>query len=136
VRPLVFTVVPLLALGASLAWAGLHMHRVEERGEPQLYRRAVEWERRLTGGPRSAAVEFVHPAVRGDPRLGAWLADVERWFAASRGSQILESKVVGRGEGEATYALDLGGLMGGLVPKHFRWERAPDGLWYVVPQTL
>src|SRR5690349_15576985 len=68
VRPLVFTVVPLLALGATLAWAGLHMHRVEERGEPQLYRRAVEWERRLTGGPRSAAVELVHPAVRRDPR--------------------------------------------------------------------
>jgi hypothetical protein len=136
VRPIVFTVVPLLALGASLAWATVHVHRVEGRGEPQLYRRALEWEERLSVGPRSSAVELVHPAVRGHPRLSTWLANIERQFAGSRGSQILESKVVGAGEGEATYAIDIGAPTRRLPTVEFRWERAQDGLWYVVPRSL
>jgi hypothetical protein len=133
VNRLPFTAVPVLALVAALVWSTVHIGQVEGRGEPELYARAVAFEKSLTAGPGSSPLEFVHPTQRGNARLRAWIGNLEREFSNSRGSQILQSKVVAVGAGESTYAVEK---MNQLATVEFRWSRAEDGLWYVVPRNL
>lgn len=131
-RPLVLTVVPLLALAGALAWATLHVRQVEARGEPQLHARAVAWERSLTRPSTDSPLEFILPAERSSPRLRDWLLSVARLFAGPQSPQMLQAKVTGPAQGVTTFVVDAGDYGTGHV--EFRWARAADGVWYVVPR--
>jgi hypothetical protein len=132
-RPILLTVVPILSLGGAIGWAVVQIRGVEARGEPELHDRAVAWEKSLSEPGTTSPLEFIHPEERSSPQLRRWLPEVARLFANAR-TQILQTRSLGGGEGETTYALDEGGVAGGTGTIGFRWVRAQDGVWYVVPR--
>jgi hypothetical protein len=135
-RPLAFTLVPILALAGALVWAQWSIASVTARGDPVLYARAVAWENALQGRGTVSPRAFLHPEVRGQPALKAWLATAVREFTDATAAQILEAKVVDAASGVSTYMLQTTGSRRQLATIQFPWAKADDGVWYVLPRNL
>jgi hypothetical protein len=135
-RSLAFTLVPILALAGALAWAQMSIASVTSRGDPALYSRAVAWENALSDRGADSPLSFIHPEVRGNPALRAWLGKAAREFSDAAAAQILEAKVVDAASGVSTYMLQTTGITRRLATIQFQWVKARDGAWYVVPKSL
>ena len=135
-RPLVFTLVPLLALAGALAWSQASIATATSRGDPVLYERAVEWERTLSGAGTASPLAFIHPSVRAHPGLRAWLVRAAQDFGDAAGTQILEARVVDAANGVSTYMLQTTGFTRQVANIQFQWVKGDDGVWYVLPRNL